>query len=1343
MATSRRDIELLISARDTTGRTFKNVGSALDQLSSKIDQQVAAAGRGEIALDELRASQAALTAIGKDLSAIQGQVDAYRRLSASVEDNRTKLATAEAALESYKAELGDLGNVTAAQQRKLEGLERKVETAGQALRKSEGALESTSAALQKAGVNTAELEREQTKIVSTAQQIGANFASLRGSIEAYSTNLQAARNAEAALNDQNALNRRIEDATRLRSAAQFVRIYADAVDQVHLADQRLAAVQGFRQVGVQAAEASRDVSKFAADGSRMAVASSEIAQGLRNIIQPGTEALRTLDGVENQINEADAVMNRAKATVAEYSAAMNQLSAASAAAVRIGGLLDTFRDQEAQVARTRGEFQQAQAEVQRLGAAMAAADAPIEALARDLGLAETKLNETGRALAAEETRLEQLSVDLRRAGVDTTNLAGATDRLGGSATRAAGALARGNQILGRGGTRPKGLFGLDPYQLSNLSYQVNDVFVGLASGQPIMTVFLQQGAQILQLFPQLITSAITLVARFFPIIAVLSAIGIAFGVVGSRITAFNRAVAELDLRGISEGFDPQKIVDAGDALEEAGAKAEDAQKAIKDILDTTSDPQAFQNIIDAATQLHEKLGIEVPEAVELLTGVMNGGIEATEELATQTHLLTNEELDHAQALFDAGNAAEARQYILDTVNGKLEHQASLTASVFTPAVNNLKTAWNNLTDFLSRVFAPVIDKVTRYIENAIIGFTFLTGLMAGKSFKEAQFEAVTTVRGIPKGQGAGGGGKPASPQDVRDRAYLRSLEEESQYAKGLTAQERLRRAETQARRKAQAAGVSDAVEELAVQKAVAAEQRKINEEGSRAARRGDAAAKRAQRAAETLQRKRESAQQTLENQLRQLDAAVSRTGAAALEERLAAIDEQYEKIFESIQKIRDLGLTTDNEGRSLDAVEREVEARKEILRQHERIAFYEEQASLLIEQRKDEVENIVDAQERGALSVVDAFKQAEAVNGRLSPQIIQAAQKALEIARAVAGTTPSPEMVSLIARLERIISGEPVNSISSTVLSNAFGEQEAKFNQMLTERNDLVEAYNALREMGLRTDAETRDLTAKAYAATSAQIQAQINAMRISLQTLHETKDELTGLPLVSDAAYDAWLAKLEAVEAGLINVDDRLLQVNQAVRGAIEQGVTKAFNVAAQSIVGLISGAKSFKDVLGDLGTAALSIFGMILEAIAQVLIKLVALQIVNAILPGSGTAFSFLFHGGGVVGGSAPLTRSGGGSWLGAPKFHGGGGYGLRPDEYKAVLKRGEEVLTADDPRHVRNLGKGTGGGAPAQPPSIRQVLLLEPSEVASAMQSKSGVKSILTIIKANSPTIKQMLG
>lgn len=477
--------------------------------------------------------------------------------------------------------------------------------------------------------------------------------------------------------------------------------------------------------------------------------------------------------------------------------------------------------------------------------------------------------------------------------------------------------------------------------------------------------------------------------------------------------------------------------------------------------------------------------------------------------------------------------------------------------------------------------------------------------------------------------------------------------------------------------------------------------------------------------------------------MRQLNRQAFTGISATLDERLQAISERYETIADSIQKVRDLGMTTDSEGRDLADVERQVAATQQRLKDEETIKFYQEQAALLERQREAEIQRINDARERGAITTAQAMEQAAEVTGRISPQIVNAAQQALTVARALAGTNPSPEMVSWIAALERIVTGEQTDRTVADVGLAGLEEASSRLDTLLRERDDLVRSYQTLNELGLQTDAETRQLTTEAYAQQATAIQPVIAQLRQQVELLHNTRDALTGLPVLSDTAYNAWLAKLDAVNAGLMNTDARIVQVNQAAMQGIQTGVTNAFNSAANAIVGLINGTQSWGDTLEGVFTTALQFAADFLKAIADVLVQMVALQVAKAVIGGSTGGFgSLFFHDGGVVGkqgGSFKRVTGGGDSWIGAPKFHGGGGLGLRPDEYKAVLKRGEEVLTDDDPRHIDNLGNGGGSSSP----SLKQVLFLDPDQVVSAMQGRAGQKTFLTFIRTNKETIKQVLG
>ena len=1350
MATTRRDIELLISARETTGRSFKQVTDNIDALNRKIGEQIAQAERGEISLQDLRQTQEQLASAGRDLSAIQGQIDAYNRLVATSDKVGAAAEKAKADLAALQATVEGAGKATAAQENRMQRLENAVTRTSAAVDKNKQDLAEQITVLQRAGVAVDNLDQAQAGIVNTARQIGAGMSQVNTAIDGYAANVNRARQAESDLAAQQGFERKIAEAQRLGQASRFVQLFGDAINTVKTADNQMSALTGFRAIGQQAAEASRDISRFVQEGQSVAVTSQQVAAGLRAILDPGGAALQTLAGVEEAIEKADQQAADGVKNVGLLNDAYNNLAASASALLRQGSLVDTFQQQAAATATARQQFEAAQADVQKLGQAMAAADEPTEQLASALAKAEANLEKTGRALTQEETKLGQLSRELKAAEINTENLAAEQARLEAAAGRVGATMERVNTTLGRGGRATNGLFGLKPNDLANLSYQINDIFVSLASGQNPMMVLVQQGSQIGQIFPGLISTVARFALAWAPVIAVVAAVGAAFYELYTDAERLKKASQDLAAAPLGEGIDVQRFADAQEKLEGVAEKAEEARTAMLLLVEEGFDTDSIERYSEAAADLSKRLGIDVVEATQMLVDIQKGGIEAVYDLAEKTNDLTAADLDHAEALYEAGRAGEARQFVLDRVAERNQQIADATQSSWTPAVNNLKSAWESFTGWLGRVFAPVLDGINDMINDTIVGFTFLTGLLAGKGIagaREDAFDVIRQQRGLNQPPARG-----ASDQNIRDRRYSAQLDEqELQNRKAITNEQRLQIAAQKARNDAQAAGVSSAVEERAVQQAMALEQRKISEEaeragkkGAAAGRRAEAAAARAQRAAEAEQRKRESALRSLDGQLRQLNRQAFAGISASLEERLQAISEKYETIADSIKKVRDLGMTTDSEGVSLDVIEQQVAATQQRLKDEETIKFYQEQAALLEKQREAEIQRITDARIRGALTTQQAMEQAAEVTGRISPQIVRAAESALTVARALAGANPSPEMVSWIASLERIISGEQSDRSVADVGLAGLDDASKKLDTLLKERDDLVKSYQTLNELGLQSDAETRELTAQAYARQAEAIQPVLVSLREQVELLHNTRDALTGLPVLSDTAYATWLAKLDALNAGLANTDSRIAQVNQAAMQGIQTGVTNAFNSAANAIVGLINGTQSWGDTLEGVFTTALQFAADFLNAIAQVLIQMVALQVAKSIIGGSTGGFgSLFFHDGGIVGkqgGSYKRVTGGGDSWIGAPKFHGGGGLGLRPDEYKAVLKRGEEVLTEDDPRHVNNLGSGDGGGSQ---PALKQVLFLDPDQVVGAMQGRAGQKTFLTFIRTNKETIKQVLG
>lgn len=79
------------------------------------------------------------------------------------------------------------------------------------------------------------------------------------------------------------------------------------------------------------------------------------------------------------------------------------------------------------------------------------------------------------------------------------------------------------------------------------------------------------------------------------------------------------------------------------------------------------------------------------------------------------------------------------------------------------------------------------------------------------------------------------------------------------------------------------------------------------------------------------------------------------------------------------------------------------------------------------------------------------------------------------------------------------------------------------------------------------------------------------------------------------------------------------------------------------------------------------------------------------------AGGALGGILHSGGIVGSAfTPQRIVAPAVFNNAARYHTGGVVGLKPNEVPIVALRGEEMLTENDPRHRKNIGKGTGEGA-----------------------------------------------
>lgn len=200
--------------------------------------------------------------------------------------------------------------------------------------------------------------------------------------------------------------------------------------------------------------------------------------------------------------------------------------------------------------------------------------------------------------------------------------------------------------------------------------------------------------------------------------------------------------------------------------------------------------------------------------------------------------------------------------------------------------------------------------------------------------------------------------------------------------------------------------------------------------------------------------------------------------------------------------------------------------------------------------------------------------------------------------------------------------------------------------------------------------------------------------------------------------------------------------------------GTGKAAGIAAAEIESALSqGALSAFDRFTARLAETRNLFTSLRDAFLQFaadflsgIAKMIAQQAILNLLKGDraqgfiGQAANFLSaivrHGGGLTsgGGSRMVPLA---AYAGAFRYHTGGIAGFKPDEVPAVLRRGEEVLTEDNPRHRNN-----GGGA-AVALTAKFVNVLDPTDILNrALSNDEGERIFMNFLTRNSQTVSGII-
>ncbi len=1245
----RRDVELLIRAKDLSTKPLRDVAKAIDGISDSLEQQVAAAQKGELSYQELAASLKQVQEAGKALAGAASGIQRFQALGDQSAKLADRVRATSVSLREFRDSLGASGAVTAKQQRELKSLEAAYAQAQKAFEKNQAAMATASASLEEAGVDTRNLVAAQQQIVTSATAAGQSATVLSTAMAGYARNAREAAAASRELKRENNFRKLADDADEAVKAAQ-----------------RLATATGSAQP-----------------------AQTGTSSSIRQLIDPAAQARSTLAGLEQQIEETGRAVAAITGPFKGYEQTLGQVAAAQRQILAVGGIVDRFRAQTAAVRAAREAYVQARQAVRDYETQIRTAAAPNAELERRLRQAQTALVGAAREFRAQANAARDTQVQLRQAGVDTVRLAAEQERLQRAAaqtTRVTDQLTAAFQRFGRS-NRGDGFLGLSPYAIQNLGFQINDLFTQIAGGTSVTQAFAQQGGQILQVFGP---GAFSSIARWIPMLAgFAAAAGVAAAALGrlySTAGSDRNFAANLSLlaggSGSGAGVTGSQLTRIARDVERLGFAFDDARKAALVFLRDGLAPANIAAATEAAARLSRVLGIDVAEAARLVSRALLEG--RTGYLALQeAGVRFTVEQQRAMEVANASTDTYQRQAdILGVLTQRFREADEQGLSPWQKAVIGARNAWTGLLDELGRtsVFETLkgaIDGSAAALQNLQnVGRIVGRGLIAAFAPVVTLFDRFHAIGGSVArmfgfaapgaAPAAGGGGAPAAGSG------------------GPTGRE--------------AVGGDTLAEQRAVAEATRRELELIRDDSRRTNRERIAAARR----------------------LAQIEVDEANAGASAQTRAYLA----QLRLLEFRER---LAKENERSGNAADArTRRDFQAIQQDIQNTIRV-------------RDETVRGVQEDVAAGAISPAQAIERIQAAADAARPALQRLAEEARRFRDQQGGNDAvrRAAMDAQIATAER-----QAGALGSRTGTTQVLRQSAQdVNQALQERQNLVQTINALEQQGVISRAEGEERIRAGYEATNAALVAQIDAYEAAVQAAQR-------YGAMTAAAFQNATAQIELWRATLARVDPQIAQLKNSITQGVASAITTAFDSAAKAVGDFLAGVSDAKEMFNNLGQTALQFFADFLKAIAQAIIQVQALaaakMIANIIAPGSGSVP--VPHAGGVVGNGAGINRQRrvSGSWFAnAPRMHSGGVAGLRPDEQAAILQRGEEVLTRDDPRNILNGGLRPQENAGGTGSSLRQVLAIGDQEIAAAMSGAAGEQVFLTWLRRNRMTIRQELG
>lgn len=355
-------------------------------------------------------------------------------------------------------------------------------------------------------------------------------------------------------------------------------------------------------------------------------------------------------------------------------------------------LISTEGSSRAEMARVVTQKAKLQAKALELQAALGLVDMRTRGIttAQKSGFASWSRNVS--LMQQETTVANQTATALNKVAAASNNAAAAQNRRPSGPTPMRG---RGDSGGRKGESQDVELYGLKPYQMVNLGYQVNDVISGLAMGQAPIQILAQQAGQFAQIWPQMMVGLVRSIPQIAAVTAVVAPFIAAFSRAQTEAKSLEFFTSQLALMADGGRYSAESLAANAREMQKFGIAIEDARKISLAFIKEGLSGDEMLPLAEMAKQLSDVAGIDAGDAAAKLSKALTGNIGDVRELDKELKFLTADQLANIMAMEASGRKVEALGEAQRILAGKLKDTVA-PATEWDAALKELTSAWDKL-----------------------------------------------------------------------------------------------------------------------------------------------------------------------------------------------------------------------------------------------------------------------------------------------------------------------------------------------------------------------------------------------------------------------------------------------------------------------------------------------------------------------------------------------------------------------------------------------------------------------------------------------------------------------